>query len=203
MGGMGEMISGWEIASFLLKGLSYAAALSAAGAALFLVIFRALSMQERGGVGKFGAAAALMGAGLTAMAIPWQAGFLSGEGLAGMFDPLFIKLLLGSPFGDSVLLRLLGLFLIAAVLARRPTAYWSGAVGALLVVVSFAMTGHTASFEPRLLGGVLVALHLLAVAYWIGALWPLVLVSRASDTARQPPSLTALGPSPWVWSARW
>lgn len=181
---MAEMLSGWEIASALLKALTYAAALGAAGGALFLVIFRALIADERRRVESFTAAIALLGAGLSALAIPWQAGSLSGERFAGMFDPLFLELLIGSAFGASVLLRLLGLGLVAALLLHRPAAYWSAALGALLVIASFAMTGHTASFEPRLLGGGLVALHLLAVAFWIGALWPLLLVSRASDTAR-------------------
>jgi putative copper resistance protein D len=181
---IGDLGSGWDIAGFLLKALTYAAALIGAGGALFLAIFPDLNARERQQVAKITAGIAVLGAMLTAAAVPVQAASLSGAGLSGMFEPMFLNMLLGSPVGTSVLVRLLGLGLVAVVILRRTAAYWVGALGAVLTVVSFAITGHTASFEPRLLGGVLVAVHLLAVAYWIGALWPLVLVSGAPDTAR-------------------
>lgn len=190
---MEAMPSGWELAGFLLKALTYIAALSGVGGALFLSIFSTLSPLERRRIENVTAAIALTGAVLTVLALPWQVGLLSGEGFAGMFDRMFLAMLLGSSFGTSLLLRSLGLCLVAAVLLRRWAGYWIGAVGAALVVVSFAMTGHTTSFEPRLLGGALIALHLAAVAYWVGALWPLLLISRAVDHERSAAILERFG----------
>ncbi|MEA3253193.1 MAG: CopD family protein [Pseudomonadota bacterium] len=174
----------WELASFVLKAVSYAVVLSAAGSALFLALFPTLNERECSRTVTTALGLALMGSVLTAAAIPLRAGFLSGEGLGGMFEPFYLGMLFESTVGTSTKLRWLGLAMIGFVWLRRPLGYGIGALGALLVVASFALIGHTANLEARVAGGLLIALHLLAVSYWIGALWPLIGVSYASDTSR-------------------
>ncbi|MDQ2105747.1 copper resistance D family protein, partial [Azospirillum isscasi] len=51
----------------------------------------------------------------------------------------------------------------------------AGAVGASLAL---AATGHAATAEPRWLSVPLVALHGLAVGFWIGSFWPLAVLLR-------------------------
>ena len=174
----------WELASFVLKAVSYAVVLSAAGGALFLALFPTLNEHERSRIVMTTLGLALMGSVLTAVAILLRAGFLSGEGLGGLFEPFYLGMLFESTVGTSAKLRWLGLAIIGFIWLRRPLGYGIGALGALLVVASFALIGHTANLEARLAGGLLVAFHLLAISYWIGALWPLIWVSYASDTSR-------------------
>ncbi|MFK8036282.1 MAG: copper resistance D family protein, partial [Hyphomicrobiales bacterium] len=45
-------------------------------------------------------------------------------------------------------------------------------IGACTVAISFSMVGH-GMHAPRWLMGSLVSIHVLAISFWIGALWPL------------------------------
>ena len=60
------------------------------------------------------------------------------------------------------------------VLARS-----AGIAGALLIALSFALTGHTATSPLRWLLGPMVVLHVAVVCFWFGALWPLLRVAGA------------------------
>jgi putative copper resistance protein D len=57
-------------------------------------------------------------------------------------------------------------------------------IGSLLALGSFTLTGHTSVTLHRLAAATLLLLHLLLVAFWLGALWPLYFTaSRAPATA--------------------
>ena len=83
-------------------------------------------------------------------------------------------------------LRVTGLVLIAAGLRwpMPPAVRWPtpriaiALVGTALAIVSFALMGHTSVTPHRLAAAALLVLHLLVVAFWIGALWPLYRVTR-------------------------
>ena len=51
-------------------------------------------------------------------------------------------------------------------------------VGALKTITSFTMMGHTTTNTHRAAAAALVTLHLLVVAFWLGALWPLYLAAK-------------------------
>jgi putative copper export protein len=59
-------------------------------------------------------------------------------------------------------------------------------LGAVLSISAFALTGHTSDNPHRAAAATLLILHLLVVAFWIGALWPLYLA-----TSRDPPAVAA------------
>jgi putative copper resistance protein D len=59
-------------------------------------------------------------------------------------------------------------------------------LGTLLSLTAFTLVGHTSTAPHRLAAAVLLTLHLLVVAFWLGSLWPLYLVA-----AREQPSITA------------
>ncbi len=59
-----------------------------------------------------------------------------------------------------------------------------GVAGAVLIAVSFTLTGHTATNGRRWLLAPLLLAHLLIVAFWFGALWPLCLVTLRESRER-------------------
>lgn len=60
----------------------------------------------------------------------------------------------------------------------RPAAIAVGAGGVLAIAASFTTIGHTSQHQQRWLLAAVLILHLLAVAFWVGSLWPLALASR-------------------------
>jgi putative copper resistance protein D len=75
-------------------------------------------------------------------------------------------------------MRIVGLILAAAAMHsnRRSTAL--ALVGAIVATTSFAWVGHAHAAVPNRLPTLLLCVHLLCVAFWIGALAPLYLVAR-------------------------
>jgi putative copper export protein len=56
-------------------------------------------------------------------------------------------------------------------------------LGALMVITSFTLMGHTTTNTHRAAAAALVTLHLLVVAFWLGALWPLYLAAQKEQPA--------------------
>jgi putative copper resistance protein D len=56
-------------------------------------------------------------------------------------------------------------------------------VGALISTTAFTLVGHTSVTPHRLAAAGLLTLHLLVVAFWLGALWPLYLVAKQEQPA--------------------
>jgi putative copper export protein len=70
-----------------------------------------------------------------------------------------------------------GLVLLAVAMRSGGSAIrWAGLPAVALIAVSFALTGHTSASPWRWLLGPMVALHVLLVCFWFGALRPLILV---------------------------
>jgi putative copper export protein len=162
-----------RIAGFILL-------LSAAGTAIFVALFggrlhRALAPITRLGL-RFTIAAAV--ARIAQQAI--EAARMSGE-MSGIFDPAMQAMALRSPGGGCFALALLGIVLLACSAQTRFRIV--GPLGALLGAVAFALTGHTAVNTHSLAAGVLLTLHVLIVAFWIGSLWPLYIAAGEEDAA--------------------
>lgn len=56
-------------------------------------------------------------------------------------------------------------------------------LGALMVITSFTLMGHTATNPQRAAAAALITLHLSVVAFWLGSLWPLYLAARNEQPA--------------------
>jgi copper transport protein len=54
-------------------------------------------------------------------------------------------------------------------------------LGVILAVASFLVTGHGVRLEPRWLVDLVFAVHLLGVAFWLGALWPLAVTVKVQE----------------------
>jgi putative copper resistance protein D len=155
-----------------VKALVYATSLTAAGSVLSYVSLRPLPAVERGWLVRLAVFCALAAAVLSVARLPLRASFLMGGTWEGAFDPMILTMVAQSPLGTSIALRLLGLALVLALLipARIGTAL--SVIGAVLVAASFAFRGHALA-EPRIVLGLLITLHIVTVAFWIGAFAPL------------------------------
>ena len=99
-----------------------------------------------------------------------------------MFDPLYLSLLWQSSVGDAFINRILTYIigLVILVFWTESTEYsikYQGViamiwfVGLVLLGRSFSLLGHTS--ELALATQWLLSLHVILIAWWLGALWPL------------------------------
>jgi putative copper resistance protein D len=167
--------------SIVVKALVYAASLLAAGSVFCAVSLRGLPPLELRRLGQLAALCAVAAAVLSLARIPLRASFLMGGTLQGAFDPMILNMVVQSPLGTSIALRLVGLALILLILIRARAAWLLAVAGAVLVVASFVLRGHTLG-DRHLLLGLLVTLHLWGVAFWIGAFAPLYRIAGTSGS---------------------
>ena len=192
----------------LLEAVASAACLAAAGSAITLLTLSRLDDAGARAAGRLAAAGAAVAAGASLLRIPVRASFLMGGSLAGAFDPAIVGMVVESPLGASLGVRLAGLALVSLAALNRPGARLAGGVGAVLVCASFALRGHSLD-EPRLVLGALVTLHVMGLAFWIGVFAPLHRLAGADAKAagalaaefgawavRVVPALAAAGAAP-------
>lgn len=176
-------IDGWATAAILGKAAGYAAALLAMGGPLFLAVFRqsapvdVLRIARRVAV-----CAALAGLAILVLRFGIRAARLSGMGLDGATDVMMLGLVWDSPLGTAALWRGAGEVLILGLLIEGTIGVGLGLVGTLLVAISYTFVGHSLGDPRWLLAGLLI-LHLLAAAFWVGALAPLHRATRAEGAA--------------------
>lgn len=174
----------WNVAAVAVKAFLYASCLFAAGGIFFLAIFNsALAADERARILAFVRAAAIFGLYAIIARIAIASGML-GDSIAGMWDWSLIEIVLDSSEGTAAAVRIVGLVAIAVSAFRTGGSQALSLAGAVLAVASFALTGHTQSLPSGAWGSALLAAHLLAVAYWIGALPPLLIVTHDGSTPR-------------------
>ncbi len=174
-----------EAFNLIAKLLSYGAALAATGALSFIVVFRAfLADHDVVMVRRYAAVLLAIAAPASLATLYATVALLNGAGLAGGFDSELWALVAGTAAGDAVWLRLGGLALLFAGLLiarlRLPTLL----AGGLLVAWSFGLVGHVQDGPNALWLHALLTLHLAAVAFWIGSLWPLLRIAGAPEAAR-------------------
>ena len=165
-------IDGLALLAIVAKATEYAAALLAMGGVLFTVSFRALASPEVLRLARrMAAVAALIGLVLLAARFGVRAARISGMGWDGATDQMMLGFVWESPLGGASIWRGLGEAAILAVLLPGP-GLWIALGGMLAVGISYTQVGHTLG-DPRGALATLLVLHLLAAAFWIGALAPL------------------------------
>lgn len=176
------------VAASILRALVYAGTLLAVGGAIFLLAVHDREEGER----RVLTPVALLGAGVAAVAsvlsLATQGALLSGRGGAGLVDPRLALEVLGTSFGTSAIVRVAGLAVLLAALPRlwRTAATGATAAGAAAALVSFGLTGHTATASPRwLVAGANLA-HTLAGAAWFGGIVLLLIALRRRRAADDP-----------------
>ena len=83
-----------------------------------------------------------------------------------------------SPSGISVLVAWVGLLAVAVATWTGRQGVLVGAAGVVAIAASFTAVGHTTQHQPRWLLAAALVMHLVAVSFWAGSLWPLALASR-------------------------
>lgn len=171
---LGELASADAITwlSTSVKALVYVATLLSAGSAMAVLFLRNLPEAERSRLRKIAVVMAIAAAVLSLFRLPIRASFLMGGTWAGAVEPMMLRMVFESPLGSAVSLRLIGLALVCTILMRGRIGQFGAAIGVVLVAASFAMRGHALE-EPRWVLGLLVSLHILGLAFWIGIFVPL------------------------------
>jgi putative copper export protein len=176
-------MSFWDAAAVAVKTLTYAATFGAAGAVFFLR-YNAdfIADRPRHAIRRMVCGLAVLAVAGGAVHVMVTAASMSG-GAVGMRDSSLIRMVLQAGAGRANAVRAIGiLFAAAGVLPRRPPPW--ALFGAAIAATSFAWTGHAHSLSPNVFPVVLLGLHLLAAAFWLGALVPLALVARHGDLAK-------------------
>ena len=172
-------LSVWDTALIALKTMTYAATLGAAGAVFFLRYSAALvARAERRRIRSIVLGLALLSVLAGAALIPVTAGSMSGG--AGMWDGSLITMVWQAGAGRANAIRAAGV-LLAALGVASGRASWPAFFGAVMAAMSFAWTGHARALNVGPLPMALQSVHLLGVAFWLGALAPLTVVVRGGD----------------------
>ena len=165
-------IGGWAISAILAKAAGYAAALLAMGGPLFLMAFPQVDADVRHLARKIAVIAAMIGLAVLALRFGIRAARISGMGLPGAVDPMMLGFVWDSPLGTAALWRGAGELLVLALLIEGTIGIAVGLIGALSIAISYILVGHSLG-DPRWLLSALLIVHLLAAAFWVGALMPL------------------------------
>jgi putative copper export protein len=160
----------------LVKAALYAATLGAAGGVFFLKYSRPfLDDGARLAIARPLRMLIALAIAASAARVLITAGSL-GENAAAMLDPRLLAMVWHGGEGRAAAIRAGGLLLSIPALAQAGRAGWPAVAGAALAATSFAWVGHMHSAAPPA-APVLLAAHVLAAAFWLGALPPLVILS--------------------------
>jgi copper resistance protein D len=177
----------WDAAEVTAKAATYAATLAAAGGVFFLLYSHAqLDSFCAGRIRRLIRVLAFIAALAGGAMILATGASMSGDA-GGLADVGLARMILQAGEGRASLVRLIGLVLIVASLtARRPPAAVA-LLGSVAAATSFAWVGHVHSLTAlrgAWLPALAIMVHLLGVAFWLGALIPLLMVARDADMAR-------------------
>lgn len=169
----------WEISAILTKLVLYIGVLGSVGLVIILAAFGDLvsPLSDR-----IRLKAALLAGGALASAVltfMLRGAALTG-GADGMTDPEMLGLLWQTAVGDALVYRIVGSILIILGLFIPRVGQWIALAGGLIALWSFAQIGHVPALEVT---GVhlLLLLHLLGIAIWVGILGPLHALSRRPE----------------------
>lgn len=178
----------WHVATTAVRALWYGHLLLAAGFALFLVLIPA-SEELHARLRRTLVWLAPAGVAAGALALGVAGGALLGESALSLLSLRPWLIAAGTPLAASA--GTAGLGLVVLALAARRGGRAPLLAGALLVALSFALSGHALTAGPRWLVAPLIALHGLLTAFWVGALWPLLQTVRQAPGAQAAATLAA------------
>ena len=184
-------MTGLELATIALRAFVYAGSIAVAGGALFRVSLpRAASMVAPTLKHQIVAGFAVLLLVEPLRYCVFQLTIADGDaGLA--FGPELRSMAFQTPIGQAALVRLAAAIVVLGATLLR--AYVSAAIAASVMIAAFLLEGHTAASDLRIWAAPLLALHLAAVHWWLGALFPLIAVTRLADPAAIALAIEAFG----------
>ncbi len=173
-----------DVLSVVLRTLSFLLLFQAAGVAIFIAVFGDGLASSHVSIRRLGRAAASAGVVFVGAHFAFEAARMAGE-MSGILDPELQGIAWNSPARVALICRLVGLLCIAVGLQAAGVRSMAVAVvGAVLATGAFTLTGHTSVSPHRAALAALLMLHVLVVAFWFGALWPLYVASLRETPAR-------------------
>ena len=177
----------WDAAVVTARAATYAATLAASGGVFFLVYSHALLDSFCAGrIRRLIRVLALIAALAGGAMILATGAFMSGDA-GGLADVGLARMILQGGEGRASLVRLIGLILIGGSLTGRRSPAAMTLLGSVAAATSFAWVGHVhalSALRGAWLPQLVVVVHLLGVAFWLGALLPLLMVARDADMSR-------------------
>jgi copper resistance protein D len=185
-------LSGWDVAAVFAKTLTYAATLGAAGAIFFLLYARALlDEKQQRRVRRLLGVLSIASAISSGARILVLAGSMNGT-FAGMFDGGFTGMILRAGEGRAVSVRLVGLAFCALGMSANRRLLAPALLGAGIASVSFALVGHIHGLHSNT-AGLMLSLCFICAAFWLGALAPLMWITRDGNLAQIASTATRFG----------
>ena len=165
------MLDAWGFVSVLVKFWLYLGFIVTTGTAMIWVIFP----KPLAPVTKKLRATILVASAVslvaTILSFLLRAIGLTGD-VAGIADLEILSLLWQTQPGDVLLLRAVATVMLLTGAAMTRHGRWISLLGGLLGLVSFTQIGHVPALgQPAL--GLLLLLHLVLIAFWVGVLLPL------------------------------
>ncbi len=178
-------LSEWSLLLLILKLANYMAIAALAGSLLIRFIIdkiafdRTAKRQFLHCINRWQITWVALGFVAAIFQVPIEAGAMSESGLAGMWDAFMLDFMWQSVIGDQAALRIPALLiaLIAVLTWQKLTGFIAQLnlaltlMAVMVIIYSFTFTGHSA--EKSILIKSIFTLHLVAIASWGGALWPL------------------------------
>jgi putative copper export protein len=170
-----------DFVSVVVRTLEFICLFQAAGAAFFMRLFGARLPRSASGIARLGVCCALAAIVLLATHQELEAARMA-DGFAGVLDSNLQHLAWTGSGGNAALLQMLGMGVVALGLAQHTTAALTiASTGATIAALAGVLTGHTSVHPQHALLALLLAVHLLLVAFWFGALLPLIWCSRCES----------------------
>jgi copper resistance protein D len=173
----------WDCLVVTAKAITYASTLGAAGGVFFLSYSHSLvENDDRLIVRRLVRILMVVAVCAGGARIAATAASMSGE-VSGLIDSGLMRMVWQAGEGRAVIVRTAGLLLaLPAVLSNRPPAALS-IVAAGGAATSFGWVGHAQALGS---GWAILSIgvHLLGVAFWLGALAPLLLITRHDEPRR-------------------
>jgi putative copper export protein len=211
---------GPDLLSVAFRAISFTLLLNAAGIPIFIAAFGRLMPSAVPAVRQVGWKLAIGALVFVVGHHILEAARMTGE-MSGVMDPAMQTMALLSPGGAAFAARVVGMLLVAVGLRRAarpvqsadaasaPAAVASASsgvrgplrislIGTLLSITAFTLVGHTSVSPHHLAAAGLLTLHLLVVAFWLGALWPLYLTAT-----KEQPAVTARVIDAFSLAAAW
>jgi copper transport protein len=169
-----EAFSVWDYLVGINRIALYISAVLSSGVALFVL---ALGVQRKSFTVRLGAVAAVI-AGLTVvLAIGFGGALMRGGGAEALLAFETWQFAARTTLGSSAIVGVVGALLL--VIGFRRAARLPLILGAAFTLGAFLVTGHAASAPPVMVMTPMVGIHLLAAAFWFGALAPLFAAAGA------------------------
>ena len=161
----------WAIAAILAQLMLYIGFAGSAGLVIVGCLFSGLVAPVNLAMTRHAKALAWLALVATAVGFLLRGAALTG-GVDGMVDPKMLGLLWQTSVGDALVYRLAGAALILVGLSVPRFGQWIALLGGTIALWSFAQIGHVPELESFGIQ-LLLLLHLLCVAFWVGIFSPL------------------------------